>query len=128
MEDTTKIQDAEVISEEPITPVITESEDVNTQSENSEDVILQNEVMEEAITREEYEKQMLKNPYVRAQIMYNNYINNSNRVFSGKEKRTLKRKFVRDAMKGRFDHLFDEEKIKKREERERKKFEKLNNA
>ena len=63
---------------------------------------------------------------IQAQIVFNNYMNNANRLMSGKEKRRLFRECLRNAKKGRYEYMFDKEKIAKKEERMRKNFEKLN--
>lgn len=66
-------------------------------------------------------------PYeIQAQIVFNNYMNNANRLMSGKEKRRLFRECLRNAKKGKYEYMFDKEKIAKKEERMRKNFEKLN--
>ncbi len=68
-------------------------------------------------------------PYeIQAQIVFENYIRNSQRLLSGKEKRRLLRECQRNAKKGKYNYMFDKEKMAKREERARKNFEKLNNA
>lgn len=68
-------------------------------------------------------------PYeIQAQIVFENYVRNSQRLLSGKEKRRLLRECQRNAKKGKYNYMFDKEKIAKREERARKNFEKLNNA
>lgn len=67
-------------------------------------------------------------PYeIQAQIVFENYIRNSQRLLSGKEKRRLLRECQRNAKKGRYNYMFDKEKMAKREERARKNFEKINN-
>ena len=47
---------------------------------------------------------------------------------SGKDKRRLLREGLKNAKRGRYDYMFDEEKIRKREERQKEKFDKLNNV
>lgn len=59
-------------------------------------------------------------------IVYRNLMENGGRIYSGKEKRRLRRECERNAAKGRYDKMFDEEYIKKRDERRKESFEKLN--
>lgn len=65
-------------------------------------------------------------PEAKAEIVFNNFIMNGARVLSGKEKRALHRACVRNAKRGRYDYMFDPEKLRKREERDKMKFDKLN--
>lgn len=95
---------------------------------NEEEIVLENEEVSDIMSQEEYQKELFKNPAVQAQIMYNNYVNNSGRILNGSEKRVLRRKFLREAKKGRYNYLFDEEKVKAREARQKDKFEKLNKS
>lgn len=74
----------------------------------------------------EHNERVMKSPEYRAQVVFENYVQTCGRVLSGPEKRNLKRQFLRNAKKGMYDYLFDEEKAKKREERMRAKFEKMN--
>lgn len=74
----------------------------------------------------EHNERVMKSPEYRAQVVFENYVQTCGRVLSGQEKRNLKRQFLRNAKKGMYDYLFDEEKAKKREERMRAKFEKMN--
>ena len=61
-----------------------------------------------------------------AKIVFENYIRNTNRLLSGKEKRRLMRECLRNAKKGRYEYMFDEEKIAKKRERAAKAFDKMN--
>lgn len=65
-------------------------------------------------------------PEIKAEIVFNNFIKNSNRILSGKEKRSLHRECIRNAKLGRYDYMFDPDKLRKREERDKAKFDKLN--
>ena len=66
-------------------------------------------------------------PYeVQAQIIFDNYMNNTNRLMSGKEKRRLYRECLRNAKKGRYNYMFDPDKMQKRQERIRQNFDKMN--
>ena len=59
-------------------------------------------------------------------LQYISQAQQSGRFISGHEKRTLYRKFLRLAKKGKYDYMFDQEKIAKRQERMKAKFESLN--
>ena len=77
----------------------------------------------------DHNEEVSKSPEYRGMIMYNNYIQTQQAqgvVFTGSQKRTLRRKFVRDAKKGKYDYLFDEEKIRRHQERATKDLESLN--
>lgn len=63
---------------------------------------------------------------VQAQIVFDNYMNNANRFMSGKEKRRLYRECLRNAKKGKYNYMFDPEKMQKRQERARQNFDKMN--
>lgn len=63
---------------------------------------------------------------IKAQIIFDNFVKGSGRVFSGKEKRSLYRECLRNAKRGKYDYMFDPEKIRKKEERDKVKFDKLN--
>lgn len=68
-------------------------------------------------------------PYeIQAQIVFENYINSANRIMSGKEMRRMRRECLKNAKKGKYEYMFDKEKVAKREERMRKNFEKLNKS
>lgn len=77
---------------------------------------------------EEERRKLMQIPEVQAQIVYENYIKNTNRILSGKEKRTLRRECERNAKKGKYKYLFDEEMQKKREARAKAKFDALNSG
>lgn len=66
-------------------------------------------------------------PEEQAQIVFENYIQNTQRFLSGKEKRRLLRECQRNARKGRYEYLFDEEKQAKKRERAAQAFDKMNN-
>lgn len=81
---------------------------------------------EKAQAQADYEarKKYFLNPEVQAEIILDNYLRNRNYVVSGKEKRNLKREFLRNAKKGKYKKMFtqlinesmestDEEKIQK---------------
>ena len=59
-------------------------------------------------------------------LQYISQAQQSGRFVSGHEKRMLYRKFLRLAKKGKYDYMFDPEKIAKRQERMKAKFESLN--
>ena len=59
-------------------------------------------------------------------LQYISQAQQSGRFISGHEKRTLYRKFLRLAKKGKYDYMFDQEKIAKRQERMKAKFDSLN--
>ena len=59
-------------------------------------------------------------------LQYISQAQQSGRFISGHEKRMLYRKFLRLAKKGKYDYMFDPEKIAKRQERMTAKFESLN--
>ena len=59
-------------------------------------------------------------------LQYISQAQQSGRFISGHEKRMLYRKFLRFAKKGKYDYMFDPEKIAKRQERMKAKFESLN--
>ena len=73
---------------------------------------------------EEHNKRVMQSPEFKAQVMYENYI--SGQILDGPTKRRLRKQFLRDAKKGKFDYLFDEEKIANRQQRAKEKFEALN--
>ena len=75
---------------------------------------------------DEHNERIMKSPEFKAHVMYENYIKTCNRILDGPAKRRIRKQFLRDAKKGKFDYLFDPEKIAKREAREREKFERLN--
>lgn len=105
-------------------------------NENDEVIIDAEEVLEEQefkleneiMDTEAQQNELLKNPMVRANIVYQNYLNTCGRILSGQEKRTIRRKIERDTKKGRYDYLFDADKIAAKERRARAAFEKLNAA
>ena len=57
-----------------------------------------------------YAEHMAKSPVYQAEVMYNNYIRSSSgpRVMSGQQKRSLKREFLRNARKGKYNNFFDQ--------------------
>ena len=59
-------------------------------------------------------------------LQYISQAQQSGRFISGHEKRMLYRKFLRLAKKGKYDYMFDQEKIAKRQERMKAKFDSLN--
>ena len=74
---------------------------------------------------DEHNRRVRESPEFKAQIVFNQYLQ-QNPYLSGQEKRRLRKECLKNAKKGRYDYLFDEEKIKRREERQKEKFEKLN--
>jgi len=81
---------------------------------------------QEIAKRQELEKKLRNTPEFKASVVFQNYVKAAGRPMSGKEKRALKRECLRNAKKGKYDKLFDEEAIKKAEERRKAKFDKLN--
>ena len=78
---------------------------------------------------ESHNERVKMSPEYKANIVLLQYISQSQqsgKFISGHEKRTLYRKFLRLAKKGKYDYMFDKEKIAKRQERMRAKFESLN--
>ena len=78
---------------------------------------------------EAHNERVEMSPEYKASIVLLQYISQSQqsgKFISGHEKRTLYRKFLRLAKKGKYDYMFDKEKIAKRQERMRAKFESLN--
>lgn len=74
---------------------------------------------------DEHNKRVRESPEFKAQVVFNQYTQ-QNPYMSGKDKRRLLRECLKNAKKGKYDYLFDEEKIRKREERQKEKFDKLN--
>ena len=68
----------------------------------------------------------MKSPEFKAQVMYENYLRTCGRILDGPAKCRIRKQFLRDAKNGKFDYLFDPEKIAKRQAREQAKFDKLN--
>ena len=74
----------------------------------------------------EHNQRIMKSPEFKAQVMYENYLRTCGRILDGPAKRRIRKQFLRDAKNGKFDYLFDPEKIAKRQAREQAKFDKLN--
>ena len=78
---------------------------------------------------EAHNERVAKSAEYKANVVLLQYISQaqqSGRFISGHEKRTLYRKFLRLAKKGKYDYMFDPEKIAKRQERMKAKFDSLN--
>lgn len=78
---------------------------------------------------EAHNERVEMSPEYKANIVLLQYMSQSQqsgKFISGHEKRVLYRKFLRLAKKGKYDYMFDKEKIAKRQERMRAKFESLN--
>lgn len=75
---------------------------------------------------DEHNRRVVQTPEFKAQVMYENYINTCGMILDGPAKRRLKKQLLREAKKGKFDYMFDPEKIAKREAREQAKFDELN--
>ena len=76
-----------------------------------------------------HNSEVMKNPEYQALYMYQNYIHeqeSQGRYLSGKQKRAVRRDFLRKAKKGKFKHIFDEEFINRKIERSSKSFDDLN--
>lgn len=108
-------------------------------NESSEESLLDDTDVNSAILTDEEEKQKIieehnervrKSPEYQAQILANQYIanaRNSGIYYNGAQRKGIYKKFLRQAKKGKFNYLFDEEKQRKRMERMQKKFDSLNN-
>ena len=57
-------------------------------------------------------EQLVNTPEFKATVMFNNYVKSSPKILSGREKRTLFRECLRNAKKGRYDHIFDPDKLR----------------
>lgn len=90
--------------------------------------VLESTTLEDGLQDEEYRKELLKQPAVRANLVYQNYINTCERILSGKEKRNIRRRILRETLKGKYDYMFDEAAIARKEERSRKAFDSLNKS
>ena len=78
---------------------------------------------------EAHNERVVKSAEYKANVVLLQYISQaqqSGRFISGHEKRMLYRKFLRLAKKGKYDYMFDPEKIAKRQERMKAKFDSLN--
>lgn len=78
---------------------------------------------------EAHNERVAMSPEYKANVVLLQYISQaqqSGRFISGHEKRMLYRKFLRLAKKGKYDYMFDPEKIAKRQERMKAKFDSLN--
>lgn len=71
-------------------------------------------------------KEFLRNPEVQAEIIYTNYINSSGRIYSGKEKRRIRREILKKAKQGKYMKMFEDEINGIPSKQEKKAFEKLN--
>lgn len=106
------------------------SEDTSSDTLNTDDIVALDhdaEVerkMEEQRIIDEHNRRVAQTPEFKAQVVFNSYLQN-NPYMSGPEKRRLRKECLRLAKKGRYDYLFDPEKIRKREEREKLKAEKM---
>lgn len=73
--------------------------------------------------------EIMKNPEYQGLYMYQNYIHeqeSNGNFLSGKQKRSIRRDFLRKAKKGKFNHIFDQALIDKKIERSKKSFDELN--
>ena len=73
--------------------------------------------------------EIMKNPEYQGLYMYQNYIHEqeaNGNYLSGKQKRAVRRDFLRKAKKGKFNHIFDQALIDKKIERSKKSFDELN--
>ncbi len=107
------------------------SEDTSSDKVDSDEVVAFDNVAElkrkeeEQRIIEEHNRRVAQTPEFKAQIVFNSILQN-NPYMSGQEKRRVRKECLRNAKKGRYDYLFDPEKIRKREERQKEKFDKLN--
>lgn len=110
---------------------LTAAEEVSSESLLEDSVPVDEQVItqdEEELIREHNER-IKKSAEYKALVVLNQYESNlraAGRFMSGSERRKLHREFLRKAKKGAFDYMFDEEKIAKRQERDKAKFDKLN--
>lgn len=75
----------------------------------------------------EARKKYFMNPEVQAEIILDNYLRNRNYIVSGKERRNLKREFLRNAKKGKYKKMFTQLINESMEETsDQKKIQKLN--
>ena len=95
-------------------------EDVATAVDSEEAAAEQQRIIDE------HNQRIMKSPEFKAQVMYENYLRTCERILDGPAKRRIRKQFLRDAKNGKFDYLFDPEKIAKRQAREQAKFDKLN--
>ena len=95
-------------------------EDVATAVDSEEAAAEQQRIIDE------HNQRIMKSPEFKAQVMYENYLRTCGRILDGPAKRRIRKQFLRDAKNGKFDYLFDPEKISKRHAREQSKFDKLN--
>lgn len=78
---------------------------------------------------EAHNERVAMSPEYKANIVLFQYMSQarqSGKFISGHDKRTLYRKFLRLAKKGKYDYMFDPEKIAKRQERMKAQFDSLN--
>lgn len=78
---------------------------------------------------EAHNERVAMSPEYKANVVLFQYISQaqqSGKFISGSDKRMLYRKFLRLAKKGKYDYMFDPEKVAKRQERMKAKFESLN--
>ena len=59
----------------------------------------------------EHNRRVMQSPEFKAAVLFDNYVKTCGRVLSGSEKRTIRRRFLAEAKKGKYDYLFDEEKM-----------------
>lgn len=77
------------------------------------------DIQEVTLTKNELDK-------MRADVVFQNYIMTCGRVFTGHEKRTLRRKIERDVKAGKYDKMFEDAANPKSTARGRSAFETLN--
>ena len=78
---------------------------------------------------EAHNERVVMSPEYKANIVLMQYMtqqHQAGKYISGHDKRMLYRKFLRLAKKGKYDYMFDPEKIAKRQERMKAKFDSLN--
>ena len=78
---------------------------------------------------EAHNNRVAMSPEYKANVVLYQYIaqaQQAGRFIGGHDKRMLYRKFLRNAKKGKYDYMFDPEKIAKRQERMKAKFDALN--
>ena len=93
----------------------------------AEEVDVITEPVENDAIEEKREATLQEKRLIWGYMVYRNLIENG-RIYNGKEKRRLRRECERNALKGRYDRLFDEEALKRRAEKSRESFENLNDS
>lgn len=108
------------------TSLLNSPQETDTSSPNNE---VEAEVARQQLI-DEHNKRVMKSPEYQARVIYEQHITAAQQqgiYYRGFQKKAIYKQILRKAKKGRYDYLFDEEKQKRRAERMRAKFDKLNN-